>query len=121
MLSDRDRPSEGKEGNKRVKGRCSRDTVSKQMLFEDPQEETSRRENNLGKGLMMRPWFLCWMRQACDRLAGQEARWAGLPKSWFGSIPSRGNLWVVCVFKSSLRPLFKGWNWERESERKQEN
>ena len=84
MLSDSDRPSEGKEGNKRVKGRCSQDTVSKQMLFEDPQEETSRRENNLGKGLTMRPWILCWMRQACDRLAGQEARWAGLPKSWFG-------------------------------------
>lgn len=77
MLSDSDRPSEGKEGNKRVKGRCSQDTLSKQMLFEDPQEETSRRENNLGKGLMMTTWFLCWMRQAGDRLAGQGAREVG--------------------------------------------
>lgn len=61
MLSDSDRPSEGKEGNKRVKGRCSQDKLSKQMLFEDPQEETSRREDNLGKGFMMRTWLSCWM------------------------------------------------------------
>lgn len=61
MLSDSNRPSEGKEGNKRVKGRCSQDKLSKQMLFEDPQEETSRREDNLGKGFMMRTWLSCSM------------------------------------------------------------
>lgn len=61
MLSDSDRPSKGKEGNKRVKGRCSQDKLSKQMLFEDPQEETSRTEDNLGKGFMMRTCLSCWM------------------------------------------------------------
>lgn len=58
ILTDSDRPSEGKKGNKRVKGRCSQDKLSKQMLFEDPQEETTERENNLGKGLTMRAWLL---------------------------------------------------------------
>lgn len=61
MLSDSNRLYEGKEGNKRVKGRCRQDKLSKQMLFEDPQEETLRREDNLGKGLMMRTWLSCWM------------------------------------------------------------
>ena len=87
ILSDSDRPSEGKKGNKRVKGRCSQDKLSKQMLLEDPQEETLRRENNLGKGLTMRAWLLCWMRQACDRDSLGRRPESGLPKSW-------GRLWV---------------------------
>lgn len=38
-----------------------------------------------------------------------------------GSLLSSGSFWKACIFESSLRPLFMGWNWERETQKMQEN